>query len=86
VRLAFCGLAPPLSLTVSAADALPLACGLNVTLNEQLLCAESVLPQVVVSLKDVGFVPVIEMPVIETEVPPLLLRVTVCGALLVPTA
>jgi hypothetical protein len=63
-----------------------MACGVNVTLNEQLLSAGTVLPQVVVWLKDAAPVPVIAMPVIDTETPPLLVRVIVCGGLLVPVA
>ena len=81
----FCGLPPPLSPTETLAERDPLAKGVNVTEMKQLSPAGTVLPLVLVSAKSCAFVPVMEMPVMFTATLPLLLSVTLCGRLLVPT-
>jgi hypothetical protein len=68
---------------VKVAVRLPLAAGVNVTLNVQLLLAATELPQVVVSAKSPTLVPVIAMPLMVRATFPLLLSVTDWAALVV---
>ncbi len=84
-RFTFCGLPPPLSLTETDADRLPLAEGVKVTVIKQLAPAATLEPQVVVRPKSLPFVPVIEMLVMLTDTLPLLLSVIFLPRLLVPT-
>jgi hypothetical protein len=70
---------------VTAATRLPAAVGLNVTLIVQLLPAATLAPHVLLSAKSPAFVPVTPMLVIARLLPPVLLSVTVCAALVLPT-
>ena len=81
VRLTVCGLPAALSLMVNVPVRVPLAVGVNVTLNVHVDPAATPFPQLSVSAKS----PLAEMPVICKGAVPLLERVTVCGALVVPT-
>jgi len=74
-----------LSVMVKEAVRLPVAVGLNVTLNVQLLLAASELPQVLVCPKSPELVPVNPMLAIDRAVLPVLLNVTVWAALVVST-
>lgn len=85
VKLTFCGLPPPLSLTETVADRAPVAAGVNVTLMKQLAPDATLLPQVVVCLKSPGFVPVIETLRLLTAASLLLLSVMVFDKLVVPS-
>jgi hypothetical protein len=81
-----CGLNPALSVTDTLALRVPVAVGVNVTEIVQLFFGATEVPQVLVSVKSVGFVPVIAIPLIVIAVPPLaFVRVMTCAALLVPT-
>ena len=81
VRLTVCGLPPALSLMVKVPVRVPLALGAKVTFNVQVDPAATPFPQLSVSAKS----PLAEMPMICKGAVPLLERVTVCGALVVPT-
>ena len=81
-----CGEPGALSVTAILADLAPLAMGLNVTLMEHELLPDSVLPQLLVSMKSPGLVPVTAMDVIESDVPPLFVSITDLIGLEVPTA
>ena len=88
VRLTDCWLPATLlllSVTFKEAARLPEAVGVNVTLIVQLLPAASELPHVVISAKSPGFVPVTATPAMLISAFPVLLSVTVCAALVVPT-
>jgi hypothetical protein len=85
-RLTVWGLPLALSVTVSEAARLPLAEGVKVTLSVQFAPAATEPPQVFVCAKSLEFVPVIAIPVRLKVALPLLLRVIVPAALLVPTA
>jgi hypothetical protein len=74
-----------LSVMVRVADRVPLAVGANVTLTVQLPFAARELPQVVVSPKSVELAPEIAMPLIDKATLPVLFRVKLCAALVVPT-
>jgi hypothetical protein len=63
----------------------PAAIGVKVTLMAQVAPAASDVPQVLVSVKSLLLVPVMVTPVMLKDVVPLLLKVVVSGALLVPT-
>jgi hypothetical protein len=63
----------------------PVAVGLNFTLMLQLAPAANELPQVCVCRKSPALVPVIAMEVIDRANVPMLVRVTVLAALVVPT-
>jgi hypothetical protein len=80
-----CGLPGALSATDTEAVLVPVAAGLNVTLMVQFFPANTLDPQVLVSAKSAEFVPVIVMLVMVSVVVPILLRVTVCAVLVVPT-
>ena len=84
VKYTVCGL--PLALSVMVSDALrdPGAVGVNATLIEQLTPAATLLPQVFVSEKSPGFVPVRPMLEMFREEFPRLVRVTPCAALVEP--
>jgi hypothetical protein len=84
-RLTVCGLPLALSVMLTEAVRLPLADGVNVTLIGQLPPAAAELPQVLVSEKSLAFVPVTVMLVMLKAALPVLLRVTVCAALVIPT-
>lgn len=85
VRPTAWGLPPPSSLNSSEAARAPVAVGLKVTLTVQLAPAAKVLPQVVVLEKSPAFAPVIAICHRCIVTPPLLVIVTLCGLLLVPT-
>ena len=80
-----CGPPPPVSLIETEAERAPVAVGLNVTDKVQLPPAGTLVPQVLVCAKSPGFVPVTLIPVMLRLVVPTLVRVTVCGGLVVPT-
>jgi len=84
VRPTSCGLPEALSAMFTDAVRVPLAEGVKVTLMVQLAFAATVDPQLFDCAKSAGFVPVSVMLVILSAVPPLLVSVTVCGALVVP--
>lgn len=73
-------------MTDTAADRLPLAVGLKVTLIVQLAPAVKVLPQLFVWAKSPLLEPVIPIPPMVSAAVPVLLSVTVCGALVERTA
>ena len=77
----------PLALSEMKTDALrePVAVGANVTPIEQLAPAATLLPQVLVSEKSPEFVPARPMPVMFRVAVPVLVSVTLCAALVVPT-
>ena len=81
VRPTVCGLPLALSLMVNELVRVPLAVGVKVTFNVHVDPAATPLPQLSVSAKS----PPAEIPVICKGAVPLLERVTVCGALVVPT-
>jgi hypothetical protein len=81
LRLAVCGLPAASSLTLSVPLRVPVAVGLKVTVIGQLAPAASVLGQVLVWAKS----PLAVIDVIVSGPVPVLLSVTVCGALVVPT-
>ena len=66
-----------MSVKVSVAARDPLVAGVKVTLIVQLAPAATLGPQLFVSAKSAGFVPVIEMPVMLKAALPVLLNVTV---------
>ena len=81
VRLTDCGLPEALSVMLKVPVRIPEAVGVNVTLMVQLAPAATELPQVSVSAKS----PLAEILVIVKVAEPVLLSVTVCAALVVPT-
>ena len=85
VRETVCGLPAALSVMLRDAERVPAAVGLNVTLTVQLLPAARLARQVWVWEKSPLFVPVTAMPLMVSVAVPVLVRVTVCGALPVPT-
>jgi hypothetical protein len=85
VRLAMCGLPPPLSKLERFAVRFPLAEGVNVTVIEQLAPGATLLPQVLIWAKSPASAPATEILVILTATLPLLLSVIFLGMLLVPT-
>ena len=86
VRVMVCGLPLALSVMLTEAVRVPAAAGVNVTLIVQLLFAATELPQVLVWLKSLAFVPVSEMLVMLKLAFPVFIRTTACAALVVPTA
>jgi hypothetical protein len=76
-----CGLPLALSLTLSVPFRLPLCVGVKATEMEQLAPIETLLPQLLLCAKS----PVTPMLEIRSTAFPLLLRITVRGALVVPT-
>lgn len=83
VRLTVCELGVALSVMLNVALKVPEAVGANVTLNVQLPPAATELLQLLVSPKSPGLVPVNVMPIMAKAALPVLLRVTVCAALVV---
>jgi hypothetical protein len=84
LRETICGLPGALSVMLSAAVRVPDAVGLNLTLMLQLAPAGSELPQVWVCTKSPALVPVIAMLLMVKLAVPVLLSVTIFGALVVP--
>jgi hypothetical protein len=80
-----CGLPPALSVMVMLAARLPVAVGLKVTLMEQFAPAATLAPHVFVCEKSPLFVPVMAMLEIVNVAVPVLVSVTICTALLMPT-
>jgi len=78
----FCGLLVALSVKVSEPVRFPLAVGANVTLTEQLAPAARLAPQLFVSPKS----PVVAIAEMDSAALPLLVSVTFCAALVVPTS
>jgi len=85
VRLTDCGELPALSVMVMNAARVPFVVGLNVTLMVQPAPTAMVAPQLLVCEKSPPFAPVTAMLVLVSEAFPLLVSVTVCAALDVPT-
>jgi hypothetical protein len=85
-RPTVCGLPAALSAMVTEAARLPLAVGVNITLIVQPPPAPTELPHVFVCAKSPAFAPVIAMLDRLKAALPVLLRVTVWGALVEPTA
>ena len=85
VRGTVCGLPAALSVRLRAAVRVPVAVGLNVILNVQLLPTAKLVVQVVVSLKSPLLVPVKDRPLKVSVALPELVSVTFCALLLVPT-
>jgi hypothetical protein len=81
LRLAVRGLPTPLSVTVTVPLRDPVVVGLKVTVIGQLAPAARVVPQVLVWAKS----PLAVIDVIVSSSVPVLLSVTVCGVLVVPT-
>lgn len=86
VNATSCGLPAALSAIDSEAVLLPVDVGLKTTLMAHEAPTATLEPQVLVSLKSPASVPVTLIPVIASEAVPLLVRVTACDGLLVPTA
>ncbi len=86
LRLTVCGLVVALSVMLKVAERLPGAVGVNVTLIVQVALAATELPQVLVSAKSPGLVPVGAIPLMPRAVFPELVRVTVWAALVDATA
>jgi hypothetical protein len=84
-RLTACGLLLALSLKFSVADSDAEVEGLKVTVAVQLAPPDTIEPQVFVSEKSALLVPVTVTLIMVKVMVPLLMRVTVCGALVVPT-
>jgi hypothetical protein len=86
VRLTVWGLLATLSVRVTVAVRAPLAAGVKVTLIVQLVPAATELPHVLVSAKSLALAPVTARLVTLKAALPVLLKVTVCAALITPTA
>ena len=84
VRFTVCGLPPALSVMLTTPVRLPMLAGVNVTLIVQLPFATTELPQVLVTAKSPGSVPVAPILVIVKLAFPVLVRVTDCPTLVVP--
>jgi hypothetical protein len=83
-----CGLPAASSVTRRVAFRVPVAVGSNATLITQFAPAASVVGltgQVLVGAKSTLFAPLIAMLVIKSPALPVLVKVTLCGALAVPT-
>ena len=85
VTFTVCGLPKALSVSVKVAVRVPEPVGAKVTLIVQLPFAATELPHVLVAAKSPGLAPEKAMPLIESAVFPVLLRVTVWAALVEPT-
>src|SRR5581483_4804265 len=86
VRLTVCGLFGALSNTSSVAVRVPVAAGVNVTLMVQLPPAGTLAPQVLLGVaKSPGSAPLKLMLLMFNATLRLLISVTVCAALVVPT-
>jgi hypothetical protein len=84
-KLTVCGLPPPESLRLSTALRVPVVVGANVTLTVQLAPGPICEPQMFVSEKSFQLLPVILAPLKLIAVLLVLVTVTVCGVLFVPT-
>jgi hypothetical protein len=84
-KVTVCGLPPPASVTDTAADARPLAAGVKVTVIVQVLLAGTLDPQVFVSGKSTGSVPVTAILTAKADLEEFL-NVATCGLLDCPTA
>ena len=84
-RLTVCGLPLALSVMLTEAVRLPLAAGVNVTRIVQLVLAATELPHVLLCAKSLALVPVSARLVMLKAALPVLLRVTACAVLVVPT-
>jgi hypothetical protein len=80
-----CGLPAASSLTASVAVRVPPAVGANVTLIVHEPPAASVEPQVLLWPKSPGFAPVSEMLAMLSGAVPVLVKVALCAALVLPT-
>jgi hypothetical protein len=80
-----CGLPAAPSVTVTDAERLPDAPGVNFTLMEQLPPAATDEPQLFVTAKSAAFVPAATMLPTLRALLPLLVSVTACAALVMPT-
>jgi hypothetical protein len=80
-----CGLPSAFSAIVSVAARVPAAVGPKITLMLQLTPGATLAPQVSLSVKSPGFAPLTEITMFCSGVPPWEVRVTLCGALKVPT-
>lgn len=85
LRVTLCGLLLALSVRVTAALRMLIVVGLKVTLMVQLALAANDVPQLLVSKKSFGFVPVIAMLVNVTAMVEGFVTEIVCAALVVPT-
>jgi len=87
LKLTVCGLLLALSVKLSEALRLPVADGVNVTLTVQVLLGATAAPVQVSALlaKSLGFVPLIVTAEMLSAALPVLLMVTGCDALVVPT-
>ena len=85
VRLTVCGLPAALSAILTAAVRAPAAVGVNATLIVQLPPAATEPPHVLLTEKSPAFAPVRLMPLMLKLVFPVLSRVVLCAALVVPT-
>ncbi len=85
LRVTFCGLPIALSVIVTFADRFPAAVGVKVTPMLQLAPAATEPPQLFVWAKSPLLVPVTAILLMLSAVLPVLVRVTVCAALVVPT-
>jgi len=81
VKLKVCGLSLALSMNVTAPVCVPVVVGVKVKLILQLAPAATVFPQVLVCAKS----PEVVTDVILSDEFPVLVSVTVCGVLVVPT-
>ena len=81
VKLIDCGLPAALSVMLMEAFLVPVAVVVNVTLIGQFAPAATLVPQVLVWAKSAGFAPPRAMPEMLSAALPLLVRVTVCAAL-----
>ena len=84
VRLTDCGLPLALSAMVIAPLRVPVAVGVKVTMIVQLPPAATELPQVLFWAKSPPFVPVTAIELIVNCAPPMLVKVTAWGLLVVP--
>ena len=84
VKFTVCGLPKALSEMLTAAARAPMAAGMNWTLIVQLPFTATELPQVLVTVKSPGFVPVVVMLAMLRTALPVLVRVTDFVALVVP--
>ena len=80
-----CGLPPALSVIARLADLAPIALGLKTILMLQLLPRATDVPQLLVWLKSLLVAPVMEIPKIVRAAFPLLVSVTLCAVLELPT-
>ena len=84
-RVAACRAPAALSATLTRADKLPGAEGVNVTLMVHVAPTASVVPQLLVAAKEVAFVPPREMPVMASGPVPGFDNVIGCAAVVTPT-